>query len=321
MKDHTMIKNNQSLITAGLALMFSVQAYSQVVIDNGIAGDGFWEVTVQDAGNSDSGRLNPAGVTDPEIENVLFNFSTLYDNGKNGADGYLSDNTTSAAASTGTNEATSSGTFPGPNGDINWTAVSTIAPGSPIYQVEFQFSTSTTFGDTRIINYLDEDVFGISDNLGVVLGTDGGADFLLLTVATAEDAGVSQGAGYFTANNMTYAGWHLTDFGGFPSTFSIDPGQVTDLASTTDSRFPSDPVYGPDDIVSAFAFDFDPSATTASVVFTLGGSADGARPDEEPRPAPPATPVPVLSPWGLFGLISGMLFIARLGRKKIASKR
>lgn len=248
---------------------------------------------------------------------MIFSLRTHYDNGLDGINGLLSDVTTSPAASTNPGEVTSSGSFPGPNGTINWTSVATIAPGSPIYELQFDFSSSTPFGATRIINYLDQDVLGISNNLGVVLGTDGASDFLLLTVNSSEDVGVSHGAGYFTASNMTYAGWHMTDCCGAPSTYSINPGLVTDLAPTTDPRFPADPVYGPDDITSSFAFDFDTTATAASVTFVLGGSADATRPDVDSDPTA-SVPIPLLSKEGMLGLMLLLLSVGFIVLRKQA---
>jgi hypothetical protein len=104
---------------------------------------------------------------------------------------------------------------------------------------------------------------------------------------------------------MTYIGWAADRFndlrntiGGAGVTYSI-PGEVdtTDLPEIIggDSRFPGLPAFGPADISSAIAFDLDPEATFASVIFALGGSLAG-----EPPPGPtPTTPQCTPPPSGL----------------------
>lgn len=293
-----------------LLLLIPLSANANVTIDNGIVGDGFWSVNVLDAGDSRDGTIDPVGPIGPS--DVIFALVTYYDNGLDGFDDALASNTTSPAVLSNPGEVTSSGTFPGPNGTVNWTAVSSIAAGSPIYKVDLTFSSQTPFGATRIVNYLDEDVFG-TQNVAVVLGTDGGADFLLLTVDDVENIGVAHAAGYFTASNMTYAGWNVARCCGAPSVYTINPGQVTDVPAYVDPRFPDDPAYGIADITTSFAFDFDPEATTASVQFVLGGAADG-KPPEEPAPT---TPVPTLSGWALImlAMLFGMFGFVRLQRR------
>lgn len=288
-------------------LLFSITSpvFAQVTIDNGVAGDGFWAVDVLNAGDSRVGVIDPVGGDGPT--DVIFAFRAYYDNGKDGFDGLLRDSTTTPAFLSGPGEVTSSGTFPGNGITINWTSVATIAPGSPIYRVDLQFSSSVPFGDTRIISYLDEDVIGFDDDIGVELGTDGTDDFLLLTVDNTEDIGVSHSVGYATASNMTYIGWQFKDCCLPGNDFSISPGQIVDLTPAIDLRYPGAPAYGPDDITSSFAFDFDPQATTASVTFLLGGSADGG------RPAPVNdVPVPMMSKPATLVLFFTMLLLAAL---------
>jgi hypothetical protein len=297
-------------------IFLPLPASAQVDLDNGIVGDGSWLVTSEDAGSSSNGVIDPTGALGPT--DVIFYFSPYYDNGMDGADGELLDNVTTPAALTGANQATSSGTFPGPNGSISWTAVATIAPGSPLYVVQYDFSSSLPFGNTRIINYFDEDVAGSGSDIVVVFGTPGADDFQLLTVDDSVDVGVSLSAAYSSAINMTYAGWAIDDCCQTPSVFSI-AGDLGSLLPHVDARYPTNAVYGPpQDVTTSLAFDFNPAATTASVTLALGGSPDATPP---PPPGPtvppgPATPVPLLGSWSLGVLMVLIPVIVGLTRRR-----
>lgn len=313
-----MFREKMMRLAAGLlSLMLAGTLQAQVVIDNGIAGDGFWQVASDDAGDSTEGLIDPTGPLPPS--DVIFRFSAYYDVGADGQDGLLQDGTTSPATLTNPGEVSSAGTFPGPNGTINWTAVATILPGSPLYTVRLEFSSNQPFGVTRIINYFDEDVLGAGSDVLVVIGTPGDSDFQLLTIDSNEDVGVAMAADYFGATNMTWAGWAAEAYPGVPSVFSVE-GEINELSATTDPRFPSSPVYGPADITAHLAWDFDPTATSASMTVALGGSPDGTAPPIEPPPPPPVrgqlVPVPVdnalaLALLGLLMVAVGMVALRR----------
>jgi hypothetical protein len=302
--------------------LFLDDARAQITIDNDLAGDGRWEVDVDDAGDSRDARIDPVGPTG--LTDVVFDYFTYVDSGADGGGIRLHDtNVTTPAFSSGADEVTSSGNFPGPNGTINWTAISSIADGSSIYNVNLSFTSSVAFGTVRIISYLDEDVLGSSDDVLVVLGTPGDDNFLLLTIDDDQDVGVAQAAGYNTATGMTYIGWAADEFSdlrsaitGSGATYSI-PG-VIDMGSLppiVDPRFPSDPAYGPEDITSAFAFDLNPSATSATVNLSLGGSPSGQPPGGEPVEAV----VPTMTEWGMmiFMVLAGLGSIYYIRRKSL----
>jgi hypothetical protein len=307
------------IVVAALILLFSAGANAQVDIDNGIVGDGFWGVTVNNAGDSRNGVIDPVGVQGPT--DVIYDLIGYYDNGANGVDGQLADAITTPAFLSTPGQVTSAGSFPGPNGTINWTAISTITPGSPLYTVQYQFSSSSAFGATRIVTYFDEDVLGAGNDVVIVIGTPGTADFQLLTLAADADIGVAMAADYFGTTSLTWAGWAIDNCCGAPAVYSI-PGETGGLGSTIDPRFPDDPAYGPADVTTSMAFDFEPTATTASMLFALGGSADGTPPPPPEPPLPPvpvpSVPIPTMGPIGL-GLV--LVLILTIGGLALRRKR
>jgi hypothetical protein len=303
-----------------MALLLAVGGLPQafaINIDNGVVGDGFWQVDVQNGGDSFTGNLNPTGA----IGNteVIFEYYHMVDVGANGGGTPLSSTTiTSPTALSGPDEVSSAGSFAGQNGTINWSAVSSIAAGSPLYLTELTFTSSSPFGVVRLIQYLDEDVLGFSDDRLIVLGTPGADDFQLLTVDNIDNVGVSHAATYNTALGMDYIGWAarpyrqlLTAIEGAGAAYSI-PGIVTGIPAIDDPRYSSSQEYGTLDITSAIAFDLDPLATSASVIFSLGGSPSGA-----PTPPPTAPEFGGQSGTGtgwVFGLTGALLGLAVIRR-------
>ncbi|MEE9539453.1 MAG: Ig-like domain-containing protein [candidate division NC10 bacterium] len=291
-----------------LHLPRSASAINFIFIDNGISGDGFWQVRSSEGGTTTTAFLDPtgspAGISGKT--QIIFQYFNFVDVGADGGGEILHNTTiTTPANLTGLNEVTSAGLFEGENGTISWTAVSFIEPGSPLYLTELTFTSDNPFGPVRLIQYLDEDVEGSTDDVLIPIGTPGADDFQLLTLDDNIPIGVSHSATYNTAVGMTYIGWAADRFndlrntiGGAGVTYSI-PGEVdtTDLPEIIggDSRFPGLPAFGPADISSAIAFDLDPEATFASVIFALGGSLAG-----EPPPGPtPTTPQCTPPPSGL----------------------
>jgi len=296
-----------ALITM-LHLPRSASAINFIFIDNGISGDGFWQVRSSEGGTTTTAFLDPtgspAGISGKT--QIIFQYFHFVDVGADGGGEILHNTTiTTPANLTGLNEVTSAGLFEGENGTISWTAVSFIEPGSPLYLTELTFTSDNPFGPVRLIQYLDEDVEGSTDDVLIPIGTPGADDFQLLTLDDNIPIGVSHSSTYNTAVGMTYIGWAADRFndlrntiGGAGVIYSI-PGEVdtTDLPEIIggDSRFPGLPAFGPADISSAIAFDLDPEATFASVILALGGSLAG-----EPPPGPtPTTPQCTPPPSGL----------------------
>jgi len=283
-----------------------------ILIDNGITGDGAWAVEVLAGGDTAFGELDAVGFTP---ENLIFEFNTYVDDGDNGSFVPLSSTTvTSPPTLTDTAEVTSSGSFAGPNGQIDWTAVASIPAGEATYQVMVTFESASTFGDVRVINYFDQDILGFSDDVMIVLGTPGASDFQILTLDNEDDLGVGHFADYFP-DSATYLGFAADEFSALRSAIEGDSaafsagGEVntTALPPLNDPRFPGAEAYGPADITDAYAFDLDPNSTQATLTFSLGGSISG-----EPIGPGPGESVSVntLSPAGLALLMLAFVIAA-----------
>lgn len=275
------------LLTGTALLALGAAPAAAINIDNGVAGDGRIVVDSLAGGETRTFNLDPTGATG--LTEIVFDYFHYIDVGADGGGVRLGSLATSGPTLTGAAEVSSSGSFLGQNGTIDWTAVSSIAPGSTVYQTTLSFSSNDPFGVVRVIQYLDEDVLGVSDDRLIVLGTPGGADFNLLTIDDDNDVGISHSASYLTAQGMDYIGWAADEFSDLRSAITgagaaysiagvVDTGSLPDLGIGGDARFPGAQAYGPEDITSAIAFDFDPDATFASVIFALGGAPSGTPP-------------------------------------------
>jgi hypothetical protein len=252
-----------------------------VTINNGIPGlNGSWDVNVLQGGNSNEANL---GVSDTVGRlDLVFSFATYVDVGSNG-NGFTLDD---SAANGNTpvlgpnNTVSSSGQFPGVNGEIFWTSAAHIPLGSQSYQVIVNFTSPQPFGALRVINYLDEDVLGASDDRLILLNATNSPNFQLLTIDNVAGIGISHTTAFQSAVNASYIGWAASDFPNLRELIIsatgaqysingvIDP---LDFPASVDPRFPFSRAYGPADATAAFAFDLNPNATTATVVFGLGG--------------------------------------------------
>lgn len=299
---------------------------TSVTIDNGVSGDGAWLVDVEAGGDTSFGELDSVGFGP---ENLIFDFFTYVDDNADGSFEPLSVTTIASPPTlTGTGEVTSSGSFTGPNGTINWTAVATIPQGETTYEVVITFDSASAFGDVRVINYFDQDIFGVSDDVLILLGTPGQADFQMLTLDNTDDVGIGHFADYFPGPDATYVGFAADEFSdlrsaiaagsaGFSTNGVID---TTSLPPMTDARFPDADAFGPEDITGAYAFDLNPASSQATVAFALGGSISGDPVGPGPVPGPDAgsTPIPTLSNIGILVLGVMLLAVGAFGIRRFA---
>lgn len=299
----------------------AVQGAGPITIDNGVIGDGAWAVEVGPGGDTGFGELDSVGF---EPENLIFEFLTYVDDGSDGTFEPLSTTSISSPPTmTGTGEVTSSGSFTGPNGTINWTAVGTIPQGEAIYEVVITFDSASAFGNVRVINYFDQDVLGFVDDVLILLGTPGDADFQMLTLDNTDNVGIGHFADYFPGSDATYLGFAADEFSdlrtlieGGLAMFSVN-GEIdtSSLPPITDSRFPGADAYGPADITGAYAFDLNSNSTQATLAFSLGGSISGdpVGPGQDVDPIS----VPTMSAIGIAVLTLALVLIAGFGFRRM----
>jgi hypothetical protein len=171
----------------------------------------------------------------------------------------------------------STGTFQGQNDVVNWQVDTYFENGVPTLFNQITFTSDSPLGNIQFINYLDEDVSVIDDFLYLV-GTPGLPDFRAFTIGDLERVGFSQGGIYEPGPelvNATYTGWAADEysdlFSDIESTakaFSV-PGNIdqVDLVPFIDPDLGQ--VFGLADVTTAFAWNVDPLATTATVTAFL----------------------------------------------------
>ncbi len=252
------------------------------LIDNDVATAtvGHFEVNVQNGGGSFGSGVTVQGSTQLAVNaDFIFSFDNYVDVGRNG-------NAINLAASTITTPATlispdlvaSEGTFQGANGVVTWRMESRFDNGVATYYNTLTLSSSSPLGDLRFVSFLDEDVFGITDDILVPVGTPGAADFRAYTLDGPERFGFAQGGIYVPGPGLvgaTYDGWAANDFPnlrasitGQGTTYSL-PGNINlnSLPAFVDPTLGA--AYGPEDITTAFAWSTDPAATTATITSFL----------------------------------------------------
>jgi hypothetical protein len=270
-------------------LFFSTHARA-IEIDNGIEQGtvGSWTVDVQSGGEILVGReigmgavltALPLQSTEPVTENVVYLYLSFVDTG-NGQVSELSSDSPPTRDPSDPNSVTSSGTFMGASGNtIDWTVTSSIASGSPAMVNTIRFTAEQgTLGRLRFWQYLDEDVGGTDDDIFFVRGSLASGDLQLLTVNQAGVYGVGQSGGFspaFGLVNGQFAGWAADTYDILAQSIMMGQQQVSLDGVIQDLQAIQDPhvgaAYGPADIVSVLAWDVDSSATTATIVTTLGG--------------------------------------------------
>ncbi|MDP7016121.1 MAG: pre-peptidase C-terminal domain-containing protein [Pirellulaceae bacterium] len=265
-----------------------------LLIDNDVPTNivGHFEATPTNGGNiSFNSGVTVQGLNSLAVNaNFIFDFVNFADVGSNGSAIDLSTSTITQAPTLVADDVVESrGSFAGANGTVNWTARTSFQDGVAVLFNEITFDSTEAFGDLRFINYLDEDVQGILDDILYPTGTPGAADFRAFTLDNPERFGFSHGGFYQPGAeliNATYDGWAADEFadlltiiGGGGTTYSI-PGNIdqTSLPPLIDPTLGQ--VYGPADVTTAFAWTLDPDASTATVTAFLelisGNSVVGA---------------------------------------------
>lgn len=249
---------------------------------------GHWDVDVQSGGESRDAQLTAQRFASGDVvtENVLFDYFSYVDVGNDGGGVQLSGADPETVGGDA-DRVRSTGTLTGSAGNtINWEVVSYIEDGGSIYYNEIKFTAQTgTLGTLRFLQYLDEDIEGVSDDVLLVRGSAAEGDLELFTIDNDEVYGVSHGGSLNSEQglvNATFAGWAADEYDDMRpritgSGETVSPEGEIDEASLQLFNHPQlGDVYGPRDIVSVFAWDVTPSATSATIITTLGGVPDAS---------------------------------------------
>ncbi len=263
------------------------------LIDNDvIAGtEGHFDFNAGTGGNSGQADAIVQGVNSLVNSNFLFDFINYVDTGSNGQAVNLASTTINQpAALIGPDQVQSSGSFAGANGTVSWTVTQSIDNGTGLLKNVINFNSAAALGNLRFINYLDQDVLGLSDDLLQPTGTPGTADFRLFTRDSAEQVGFSQYGEFLSGQglaNATYDGFAADKWAdlqnaiiGGGTTYTLNGNiDLTDLPQGSNPNLGT--VYGPNDVTSAMAWSVNPNANSATITTylelatpsgTLGGS-------------------------------------------------
>ncbi len=253
---------------------------SSVTIDNGLTpeDDGFFEVEVDGAGETDDVQLKPEGLdldSDIMFETIMYyETDTVIES--------LSKTVTDGPCKLLDGSVESSGTFLGSDGDtIFWTANSSISP------LEVRMETKISFncpgcdenfdGLLRIHSYFDEDV---GEDFGncvlIVRGSAATNDLELFIIDLDDEYGVSQGGGF--GDNLigaTFDGWAADQFSDLRNdiedgTVIVSPTGVIDLDDLPAGSSPDlGDFNGPEDITTVMSYTLDDGATVGPLSFNL----------------------------------------------------
>jgi len=275
------------MLVALLPMSTSLKAVS---IDNDLNPNnmGYWEVDVLTGGESRTAYITgvgaPSGTLYTRTEIVYDYFSYVDVGGLGGAQRLSGSTPTLVGGGAGVvDEVESSGTFAGENGTVNWSVFSAIADGSKIVANTFQFNAQPgkTLGRIRFYQYLDEDVIGASNDVFFTVGSIANLNLGLFTVDNAEAIGISHSGALSTGQglvNSQVVGYAACKFdqmrpaivNGTQAVSSIG-NLCSDLSSHSFVHPVVGPVYGPLDIVSVIVWDVNSTASSATIITTLGG--------------------------------------------------
>lgn len=212
-------------------------------------------------------------------EDVIFDFLNFIDIGPNGGAFELRATTiTRQPELVSPDHVVSEGTFAGPNGTVRWRVDSYLNNGEARVYNELTLNSDADFGAINFINYLDEDVLGVSDDILYVTGTPGQDDFRAYTLDNAERIGFAQGGVMQPSSgliNATFTGWAADQYSnqklqlpGAGLTYSIQ-GNINPntLPAFNDPELGT--VYGQADVTTAFRWTVSPTARNAKITSFL----------------------------------------------------
>ncbi|QDV66810.1 hypothetical protein Poly24_04980 [Rosistilla carotiformis] len=212
-------------------------------------------------------------------QDFLFSFENFIDIGSDGGAFALGTTTiTQTPTLVADDLVVSSGTFTGANGLVTWTVQTSLNDGETKVNNVLSFTSDQPLGNIRFINYLDEDVQGISDDILYPVGTPGEADFRVFTLDGIQRIGFAQGGIYELGDGLqgaAYVGWAADQYNeletailGNGSAYSIAGNiDLGDLPAFNDPALGT--AYGFNDVTTAFAWDVFPAANSAVITTFL----------------------------------------------------
>ena len=270
-------------------------ARAQVTIDNDLGGEIGGLSAHLRAGGEIDWEQDFTGVTfvgrEPEVaELVVFQYLPLVDVGGGGQ--RLSATTvTTSVTLIGDDTVASSGWFTGSaENTIDWTVTSSIPDGGSLLTNEISFTARTgTLGPLRFYQYLDADVAEEFNDVLLIRGSAAGGDLGLFVYDNPAPFGVSQSGWLNSGQGLAgamFAGWAADRFDDIlpqitAGTLAVSLAGNIDEADLPPLQHPQlGPVYGPEDVTLAVAWDMHPSATSATIGTSL---------QFHPMSIPPAT--------------------------------
>ncbi len=271
-----------TITVPGTGLPTDPEADNGTNIDNDVASGipGYFNIHVLNGGEADIARVTVEGKTESIVnQNFLYEFLNYVDVGGDGQAVNLGDtNITSAANVPDYDYVVSEGELAGENGAIHWRVDTWLSDGGGTVYNQISFSSELPLGDLQFINYLDEDVLSVGDDVLHLVGTPGAANFRVFTLDNSQRVGYSQGGVYQSGNGLTNAafdGWTADRFSdlqdaitGTGTDYSVE-GNINTVALPELTDPDLGQIYGPSDITTAFAWTVDPTATEATITTFL----------------------------------------------------
>jgi MYXO-CTERM domain-containing protein len=298
-----------------------------VVINNGIAAGtlGSLRVDVTTGGETRDGNLTYRRADNNQIEDsdIIFDYYSYVNTGTTGF--RLSG--TAPVVITADREVRSTGSFGGSAGNtINWSVNSRIDLNGNVLFNTFVFTAATgTLGTLNFQQYLDEDVIGAGNDAFFTRGAAATANLELFTVDGAALVGVSHGGAYNSAQgllNATFVGYGVCEYNDMKPQLAAGTQALSltgSVCSAANRPITLGGGLGPGlglfDIVSVLGWSVNPSATSATIITTLGGVPTVTSvPPTTPPPPPPPTTVSEPGALALFALGLGGLVATRRRR-------
>jgi hypothetical protein len=258
------------LIFLSLSLMV-LQSFG-VIISNGVpAGTvGYFAVDIENGARSRDGWIG-TGTNLGDVE-FIFDYFPYYS--ITGGFGMLF---AGIPAATGSNTIMTTGNLSGPNGIVNYQCVSYIPTNEMVLIQTWTFSSTNPFGNIRFIQYLDEDVFDVSDDILVPLGSYFDNDLELYTIDDATRIGTFQSIYSNDERNVSWTGWSADQYSDLKyyieagtAIFAPDGYIETNNLPPIPGTSPQE--YGKNDVTSAVAYDLNSNAFRAILTVVLGGT-------------------------------------------------